>query len=147
MLTARGEEADRVRGLSTGADDYIVKPFSVPELLARVKSLLRRVSPERVENVLLVGDIRLDRAAHRVERGNREVVLGPTEYRLLEALMESRGRVLTRARLLDLVWGSAAEIDDRTVDVHVGRLRKCLVQDGESDPVRTVRGTGYALEK
>jgi two-component system phosphate regulon response regulator PhoB len=139
--------ADRVRGLSTGADDYIVKPFSVPELLARVKSLLRRVSPERVEDVLVVGDIRLDRAARRIQRGNREVVLGPTEYRLLEALMESRGRVLTRGRLLDLVWGSAAEIDDRTVDVHVGRLRTGLIPDGESDPVRTVRGTGYALEK
>lgn len=147
MLTARSEEVDRVRGLSTGADDYIVKPFSVPELLARVKALLRRVSPERVEELVVVGDITLDRAAHRVLRATREVALGPTEYRLLEALMESRGRVLTRARLLDLVWGSAAEIDDRTVDVHVGRLRKALVHDGETDPIRTVRGTGYALEK
>ena len=147
MLTARSEEVDRVRGLSTGADDYIVKPFSVPELLARVKALLRRVSPERVEELVVVGDITLDRAAHRVLRASREVALGPTEYRLLEALMESRGRVLTRARLLDLVWGSAAEIDDRTVDVHVGRLRKALVHDGETDPIRTVRGTGYALEK
>lgn len=147
MLTARGEEADRVRGLTTGADDYIVKPFSVPELLARVKALLRRVSPERIEDVVIVGDITLDRAAHQVSRAAREVALGPTEYRLLEALMESRGRVLTRSRLLDLVWGSAAEIDERTVDVHVGRLRKALVQDGETDPIRTVRGTGYALDK
>ncbi len=147
MLTARSEETDRVRGLSTGADDYIVKPFSVPELLARVKAVLRRVSPERVEDVVIVGDITLDRAAHRVLRAAREVALGPTEFRLLEALMESRGRVLTRARLLDLVWGAAAEIDDRTVDVHVGRLRKALVQDGEADPIRTVRGTGYALAK
>lgn len=147
MLTARGQEADRVRGLTTGADDYIVKPFSVPELLARVKALLRRVSPERVDDVLLVGDITLDRAAHRVSRATREVALGPTEFRLLEALMESRGRVLTRSRLLDLVWGSTAEIDERTVDVHVGRLRKALVHEGETDPIRTVRGTGYALEK
>jgi two-component system phosphate regulon response regulator PhoB len=147
LLTARGEEADRVRGLTTGADDYIVKPFSVPELLARVKGLLRRISPERIEDVLVVGAITLDRTAHRVHRGTREVTLGPTEYRLLEALMESHGRVLTRSRLLDLVWGSAAEIDDRTVDVHVGRLRKAIVQDGETDPIRTVRGTGYALEK
>lgn len=147
MLTARGEEADRVRGLTTGADDYIVKPFSVPELLARVKGLLRRLSPERIEDVLVTGDITLDRAAHRVLRGAREVTLGPTEYRLLEALMESGGRVLTRQRLLDLVWGSASEIDDRTVDVHVGRLRKALVHDDEADPIRTVRGTGYALQK
>ncbi len=147
MLTARGEEADRVRGLTTGADDYIVKPFSVPELLARVKGLLRRLSPERIEDVLVTGDITLNRAAHRVLRGAREVTLGPTEYRLLEALMESGGRVLTRQRLLDLVWGSASEIDDRTVDVHVGRLRKALVQHDEADPIRTVRGTGYALQK
>lgn len=146
MLTARGEEADRVRGLTTGADDYVVKPFSVPELLARVKSLLRRSAPERVSETLVAGDIKLDRAAHRVTRGSREVSIGPTEFRLLEALLESTGRVLSRAQLLDRVWGTTAEIDERTIDVHVGRLRKVLVRGGEADPIRTVRGAGYKLE-
>lgn len=146
MLTARGEEGDRVRGLSTGADDYVVKPFSVPELMARVKALLRRSAPERIDDVLRHDDIVLDRAAHRVMRGPREIRLGPTEYRLLEALLESSGRVLSRAQLLDRVWGSTAEIDERTVDVHVGRLRKALVRGKEPDPIRTVRGAGYALE-
>jgi len=145
MLTARGEEEDRVRGLSTGADDYVVKPFSVPEVLARVKALLRRASPERIEDVLSVGDIVLDRSAHRVCRGAREVTLGPTEYKLLETMMESPTRVLSRGQLLDRVWGNTAEIDQRTIDVHIGRLRKALMQDGEPDPIRTVRGTGYAL--
>ncbi len=145
MLTARGEEADRVRGLATGADDYVVKPFSVPELLARVKALLRRAAPERVAEKLVFGDIALDRAAHRVTRGLRPVNLGPTEYRLLEVLLESAGRVLSRSQLLDRAWGTAAEIDERTVDVHVGRLRKALVRGSESDPIRTVRGAGYAL--
>jgi two-component system, OmpR family, phosphate regulon response regulator PhoB len=146
MLTARGEEADRVRGLSTGADDYVVKPFSVPELMARVNALLRRASPERVADTLTVGDIKLDRAAHRVTRGVRVIDLGPTEYRLLEVLMESTGRVLSRNQLLDRVWGPAAEIDDRTIDVHIGRLRKSLVRGSEDDPIRTVRGAGYVLE-
>lgn len=146
MLTARGEEADRVRGLTTGADDYVVKPFSVPELLARVKSLLRRSAPERVSETLVAGDIKLDRAAHRVTRGSREVSIGPTEYRMLEALLESTGRVLSRAQLLDRVWGTTAEIDERTIDVHIGRLRKALVRGTESDPIRTVRGAGYKLE-
>lgn len=146
MLTARGEEADRVRGLTTGADDYVVKPFSVPELLARVTALLRRAAPERVSDALAHGDIVLDRSAHLVTRSGREIALGPTEYRLLEALLESPGRVLSRAQLLDRVWGSTAEIDERTVDVHVGRLRKALVRGGEADPIRTVRGAGYALE-
>lgn len=145
MLTARGEEADRVRGLKTGADDYVVKPFSVPELMARVSALLRRASPERVSDTLRHGDLALDRVAHRVLRGSREVNLGPTEFRLLEALMESPSRVLSRAQLLDRVWGSAAEIDDRTVDVHVGRLRKALIRGNEPDPIRTVRGAGYTL--
>lgn len=146
MLTARGEEADRVRGLTTGADDYVVKPFSVPELLARVKSLLRRSAPERVSETLVAGDIKLDRAAHRVTRGSREVSVGPTEFRLLEALLESSGRVLSRAQLLDRVWGNTAEIDERTIDVHIGRLRKVLVRGSEPDPIRTVRGAGYKLE-
>lgn len=145
MLTARGEEADRVRGLATGADDYVVKPFSVPELLARVKALMRRAAPERVAERLTFGDITMDRGAHRVQRGSRTVHLGPTEYRLLEVLLESAGRVLSRSQLLDRAWGTAAEIDERTVDVHIGRLRKALVRGTESDPIRTVRGAGYAL--
>jgi two-component system phosphate regulon response regulator PhoB len=145
MLTARGEEADRVRGLATGADDYVVKPFSVPELLARVAALLRRAAPERVSDTIAHGDILLDRAAHRVTRSGREVSLGPTEFRLLETLLESTGRVLSRDQLIDRVWGSASEIDDRTVDVHIGRLRKALIRGRESDPIRTVRGAGYAM--
>jgi two-component system, OmpR family, phosphate regulon response regulator PhoB len=146
MLTARGEEADRVRGLSTGADDYVVKPFSVPELMARVNALMRRSAPERIADTLTVGDITMDRAAHRVTRDSREITLGPTEYRLLEVLLENPGRVLSRSQLLDRVWGTAAEIDDRTIDVHIGRLRKSLIRGQESDPIRTVRGAGYALE-
>lgn len=146
MLTARGEEADRIRGLSTGADDYMVKPFSVPELLARINALLRRAAPERIADRLSTGDIILDRAAHRVTRAAREVNLGPTEYRLLEVLLESSGRVLSRNQLLDRVWGNTAEIDERTVDVHIGRLRKALVRGEENDPIRTVRGAGYVLE-
>ncbi|MBL8567392.1 MAG: phosphate regulon transcriptional regulator PhoB [Hyphomicrobiaceae bacterium] len=145
MLTARGEEADRVRGLATGADDYVVKPFSLPELMARVKALLRRASPERVAEVLSAEDITLDRAAHRVTRGTREVRLGPTEYRLLEFLMQSPGRVLSRAQLLDGVWGRDAFVDERTVDVHIGRLRKALIRGKESDPIRTVRSAGYVF--
>jgi two-component system, OmpR family, phosphate regulon response regulator PhoB len=146
MLTARGEEADRVRGLSTGADDYVVKPFSVPELMARVKALLRRSAPDRIADTLTVDDIMMDRAAHRVTRQEREISLGPTEYRLLEVLMENAGRVLSRSQLLDRVWGNTAEIDERTIDVHVGRLRKALRRGSEADPVRTVRGAGYVLD-
>ena len=146
MLTARGEESERVRGLATGADDYIVKPFSVPELIARVRALLRRASPERVANVLMHGDIELDREKKRVSRGGREIELGPTEYRLLEFLMERPGRVFSREQLLDGVWGSEVYIDERTVDVHVGRLRKALNRGREADPIRTVRGAGYALD-
>ena len=146
MLTARGEESERIRGLATGADDYIVKPFSVPELIARVRALLRRASPERVANVLVHGDIELDREKKRVSRGGREVELGPTEYRLLEFLMERPGRVFSREQLLDGVWGSEVYIDERTVDVHVGRLRKALNRGREADPIRTVRGAGYALD-
>ena len=145
MLTARGEEADRIRGLSTGADDYVVKPFSLPELMARVRALLRRAAPDRVAEVLTTEDITLDRAAHRVTRGSREVRLGPTEYRLLEFLMQSPGRVLSRGQLLDGVWGRDAYVDERTVDVHIGRLRKAIVRGRESDPIRTVRGAGYVF--
>ena len=146
MLTARGEEADRVRGLATGADDYVVKPFSVPELMARVRALLRRLAPERISDVLSVGNITMDRDAHRVSRGAREIDLGPTEYRLLEVLLESAGRVLSRQQLIDRVWSSTAEIDERTIDVHIGRLRRALVRGNDADPIRTVRGAGYALD-
>jgi two-component system, OmpR family, phosphate regulon response regulator PhoB len=146
LLTARGEEADRVRGLTTGADDYVTKPFSVNELMARVKALLRRTSPERLSDILVSGDITLDRQAHRVTRGAREVRLGPTEYRMLEVFMESPRRVLSRSQLLDRVWAQTSEIDERTVDVHIGRLRKALIRGNEIDPIRTVRGAGYVFD-
>jgi len=146
MLTARGEESERVRGLSTGADDYIVKPFSVPELLARVRALLRRAKPERMADILTLGEIELDRVKKRVLRSGRDIELGPTEYRLLEFLMERPGRVFTREQLLDGVWGSEVYIDERTVDVHVGRLRKALNRGNDNDPIRTVRGSGYSID-
>src|SRR5919206_964427 len=146
MLTARGEESERVRGLATGADDYIVKPFSVPELLARVKALLRRAAPERLANVLTFGDLELDREKRRVARSGRPIDLGPTEYRLLEFFLEHPGRVFSREQLLDSVWGRDIYIDERTVDVHIGRLRKLLNPGREQDPIRTVRGAGYALD-
>lgn len=145
MLTARGEESERVRGLATGADDYVVKPFSVPELMARVKAALRRAKPELIASVLKGGDIELDRETHRVRRKGRELRLGPTEFRLLEFLMQSPGRVFSRAQLLDGVWGSDVFVDERTVDVHVGRLRRALGQG--RDPIRTVRGAGYAFDE
>jgi two-component system, OmpR family, phosphate regulon response regulator PhoB len=146
MLTARGEESERIRGLGTGADDYIVKPFSVPELIARVGALLRRASPERMANHLNFGDIALDREKKRVSRAGKPVELGPTEFRLLEFLLERPGRVFSRAQLLDGVWGNDVYIDDRTVDVHVGRLRRALNRGHSVDPIRTVRGSGYALD-
>jgi two-component system, OmpR family, phosphate regulon response regulator PhoB len=147
MLTARGEETERLRGLATGADDYIVKPFSVPEVLARIRSILRRAKPETVADELSFGDIKVDRARKRVMRGAREVNLSPTEFRLLEYLMQSPGRVYNRAQLLDRVWGNDAEVDERTVDVHVGRLRKNLSRGKEKDPIRTVRSSGYAFDE
>jgi two-component system, OmpR family, phosphate regulon response regulator PhoB len=147
MLTARGEESERVRGLATGADDYIVKPFSVPELIARVRALLRRASPEKIANVLTFGDVVLDRECKRVSRAGRDVECGPTEFRLLEFLLERPGRVFSRDQLLDGVWGNSVYIDERTVDVHVGRLRKALIRGREADPIRTVRGSGYALDE
>lgn len=146
MLTARGEEADRVRGLDTGADDYVVKPYSVNELLARVRALIRRTRPGAAGEVLSHGDIALNTERHRVERDGIPVHLGPTEYRLLYVLMERPGRVMNRDQLLDLVWGRDKDVDHRTVDVHVGRLRKALRMPGKPDPIRTVRGAGYALE-
>jgi two-component system phosphate regulon response regulator PhoB len=145
ILTARSEEADRIRGLTTGADDYVVKPFSVPELMARIKAILRRASPERIADVLNVVDITLDREAHRVTRNGRPLKLGPTEFRLLEFLMESPGRVFSRAQLLDGVWGHDVYVDERTVDVHIGRLRKAINRGRDRDPIRTVRGAGYAF--
>ena len=147
LLTAKGEEADRVRGLATGADDYIVKPFSVPELLARVRALLRRASPAQMSDLLQMGDLTLDRIQHRVRSGMRELHLGPTEFKLLEFLMRNPGRVYSREQLLDGVWGRDVYIDERTVDVHVGRLRKALHQPGKPDPIRTVRGTGYSFDE
>ena len=147
MLTARGEESERLRGLATGADDFIVKPFSVPEFLARVRALLRRAKPERVANTLAAGDLELDRERKRVFRGGREVGLGPTEFRLLEYFMQSPGRVFSREQLLDGVWGREIYIDERTVDVHVGRLRKLLNRGHNADPIRTVRGSGYSFDE
>lgn len=147
MLTARGEESDRVRGLSTGADDYLVKPFSTPEFVARVRALLRRAKPEVLSSVLKVGDIVLDREAHRVYRKKNEIRLGPTEFRLLEFLMQHPGRVFSRAQLLDNVWGETIYIDERTVDVHVGRLRKAVNNGRQPDVIRTIRGAGYAIRE
>ena len=147
MLTARGEETERIRGLATGADDYVVKPFSVPELIARVRSILRRANPEAVAERLEAGDIALDRATRRVVRGSRDLNLSPTEFRLLEHLMRHPGRVFTRDQLLNAVWGHDIYVDDRTVDVHIGRLRKSLNRGRSRDPIRTVRGTGYAFDE
>lgn len=147
MLTARGEEAERIRGLSTGADDYLVKPFSMPELVARVRALLRRAAPDRIAEVMAVGDLELDRQTRRVRRGGRDLHLGPTEFRLLDYLMSHPGRVHDRASLLTRVWGEDAFIDERTVDVHVGRLRRILNSSGARDPIRTVRGVGYAFDE
>jgi len=147
MLTARGEESDRVRGLSTGADDYLVKPFSMPEFVARVRALLRRAKPETLSNVLKVGEIVLDRETHRVYRGTVEIRLGPTEFRLLEFLMRTPGRVFSRGQLLDNVWGETIYIDERTVDVHVGRLRKAVNDGRLPDVIRTIRGAGYSIQE
>jgi two-component system, OmpR family, phosphate regulon response regulator PhoB len=147
MLTARSEEAERVRGLATGADDYLVKPFSVPELLARIKTILRRVNPDAVAEQLKAGDLVLDRKTRRVNRGVRDINLSPTEFRLLEQLMKNPGRVYSRSQLLDTVWGRDAFVDERTVDVHVGRLRKSLSRGRETDPVRTIRAMGYAFDE
>lgn len=145
MLSARSEELDKVRGLETGADDYVVKPYAVAELMARVRTQLRRVRPSKVGQILTFDDIALDADTHRVTRGDVELKLGPTEFRLLATFMEKAGRVLSREQLLDQVWGRDVYVDTRTVDVHVGRLRKVLTQHGGDDPVRTVRGAGYAL--
>ncbi len=145
LLSARAEEVDRVRGLETGADDYVIKPYSVLELMARARAQLRRVRPSTAGVVLEFEDIRLDPETHRVTRAGQALKLGPTEFRLLITFMEKPGRVFSREALLDRVWGRDIYVDTRTVDVHIGRLRKALMQQGGEDPLRTVRGAGYAL--
>ncbi|WP_372784049.1 phosphate regulon transcriptional regulator PhoB [Phenylobacterium sp.] len=146
MLTARGEETDRVRGLDTGADDYVVKPFSMTELTARIRAVLRRLRPGLAEDRVRRGDILIDRVAHRVKRSGLEIHLGPTEFRLLDYLMQHPGRVFSREQLLDAVWGSDVYVEARTVDVHIGRLRKALGVSETDDPIRTVRSAGYSLD-
>jgi len=146
MLTARGEESDRIRGLDTGADDYVVKPVSMSELAARARAVLRRLRPGLAEDEVRIGDIVIDRVGHRVRRAGKEVHLGPTEFRLLDYFMRHPGRVLSREQLLDAVWGSDVYVEARTVDVHIGRLRKALNVPQTDDPIRTVRAAGYALD-
>jgi two-component system phosphate regulon response regulator PhoB len=146
MLTARGEESDRVRGLETGADDYITKPFSPRELVARVGAVLRRVRPALAGEQLSYADIHMDVVAHKVKRGSQAIALGPTEFRLLRHFLEHPGRVFSRERLLDSVWGHDSDIEPRTVDVHIRRLRKAINEGGKSDVIRTVRSAGYALD-
>ena len=147
MLTARSEEADKIRGLETGADDYVVKPFAMSELVARIRALVRRTRPELLDEQLEYADLLLDRARHRVTRSGQDVHLGPTEYRLLDFFMQRPGRVFSRERLLDSVWGANTYVELRTVDVHVGRLRKALRKPGAPDLIRTVRSAGYALDE
>lgn len=146
MLTARGDETDRIRGLDSGADDYVVKPYSVNELIARLRALLRRTRPGSVGEILSYGQLAMDTQQHKVTLNGQRVRLGPTEFRLLATLLEKPGRVWEREQLLDRVWGHEADIDLRTVDVHVGRLRKALKESGSQDPIRTVRGVGYSLD-
>jgi len=146
MLTARGEESDRVRGLDTGADDYLTKPFSMTELIARIRAVLRRIRPGLADDRVGHGDIVIDRVAHRVKRNGKEVHLGPTEFRLLDHFMRHPGRVFSREQLLDAVWGSDVYVEARTVDVHVGRLRKALDVGESANPIRTVRSAGYSLD-
>lgn len=147
MLTARGEESDRIRGLETGADDYLVKPYSIAELFARVKALLRRSAANLEQNdVLSFQDLQLDRIRHRVTRGERYVSLGPKEYRMLELFLRNPGRVFSRAQLLDRIWGNDIFVEERTIDVHIRRLRKALNAGGAEDLLRTVRGAGYSLD-
>lgn len=146
MLTARGEEADRVRGLNCGADDYVTKPFSPGELIARVRAVLRRSIPSLAEETLRFDDIVMDLAAHRVRRNTRDIHLGPTEFRLLRHFMQHPGRVFSREQLLDVVWGHDVYVEPRTVDVHIRRLRKALNERDENDLIRTVRSAGYALD-
>ncbi|MDG1827285.1 MAG: phosphate regulon transcriptional regulator PhoB [Henriciella sp.] len=145
MLTAKTEEADRIRGLETGADDYVTKPFSTNELMARVKAVLRRIRPALMDDKIRIGDIEIDRATHSVMRAGVQIHLGPTEFRLLEYFAQHPGRVFSREQLLDGVWGSDVYVEARTVDVHIGRLRKALMSEGGDNPIRTVRSAGYSL--
>lgn len=147
MLTARTEEADRIRGLETGADDYVTKPFSTSELMARVRAVLRRIRPALVEDKITVGSISIDRTTHNVTRNGKDIHLGPTEFRLLEYFAQHPGRVFSREQLLDGVWGSDVYVEARTVDVHIGRLRKALMSQGDPNPIRTVRSAGYSLRE
>lgn len=147
MLTARAEEEDRLRGFEKGADDYVTKPFSMKELVARINAVLRRTNPATAGNVVTLGDISLDRESMRVTRAGQEIVLGPTEFRLLKTLIKKPGRVYSRERLLDRVWGQDIYVEARTVDVHIGRLRKALNKGAEVDPIRTVRSAGYAMDE
>jgi two-component system phosphate regulon response regulator PhoB len=146
MLTARSEESDRIRGLDTGADDYVVKPFSMTELMARIRAVLRRIRPGLSEDRVEFGEIVVDRMSHRVQRSGRDIHLGPTEYKLLDYLMQYPKRVFSREQLLDAVWGNDVYVEARTVDVHIGRLRKALNGKSDIDPIRTVRSAGYALD-
>jgi len=146
MLTARGEEEDRIRGLKTGADDYVTKPFSPRELMARIEALLRRSRPALSGATLQFADIELDPASHRVRRSGEAIHLGPTEFRLLRYFMERPGRVLSRQQILDGVWGMDSDIDERTVDVHIRRLRKAINRAADVDPIRTVRAAGYSMD-
>ena len=146
MLTARGAEDDRIRGLDTGADDYMTKPFSPRELLARVAAVMRRIRPALAGESIAVGDLKLDPVAHKVQRSGQDLPLGPTEYRLLRYFMEHPGRVFSRGQLLDAVWGTGSDIELRTVDVHIRRLRKAITMEHAADPIRTVRSAGYSLE-
>ncbi|MFT4074462.1 MAG: phosphate regulon transcriptional regulator PhoB [Asticcacaulis sp.] len=146
MLTARSEETDRIRGLDTGADDYVVKPFSMVELMARIRAVLRRIRPALSEDRVEFGEISVDRLSHRVQRAGRDIHLGPTEYKLLDYLMQYPRRVFSREQLLDAVWGNDVYVEARTVDVHVGRLRKALNHGDQFDPIRTVRSAGYSLD-
>ena len=146
MLTARSEETDRIRGLDTGADDYVVKPFSMVELMARIRAVLRRIRPALSDDRVEFGEISVDRMSHRVQRAGRDIHLGPTEYKLLDYLIQYPKRVFSREQLLDAVWGNDVYVEARTVDVHIGRLRKALNEDQDFDPIRTVRSAGYSLD-
>lgn len=146
MLTARSDETDRITGLDFGADDYMIKPFSMPELFARTRALMRRAKPSLLEDIIRIGDIEVDSQAFRVKRDGELIHLGPTEFRLLDHFVRHPGRVFSREQLLDAVWGRDVYVEARTVDVHIGRLRKALKRPGKSDPIRTVRSAGYAFE-
>jgi len=147
MLTARGEESDRIRGLDMGADDYLIKPFAITELLARVRAVMRRMRPAVSEDIIEYGDITVDRTTRRVKRSERNIPMGPREFELFTKLLENPGKVYSRESLLEMIWGKTKDVDVRTVDVHIGRLRKILNEQGDRDPIRTVRAAGYAIDE